>query len=122
MSIFKKKKNTSDLPSTHRQPSLILLLPPSIPVSACTIVSDPSCTEVSSITCDDVPPSPSSACEVRLQRSFAEPGTYCVNITLEDAGSTALTSTTVTINKSQDAPGGSLLLLPPPICVKRSER
>lgn len=63
-----------------------------------------------------------SACEVRLQRSFAEPGTYCVNITLEDAGSTALTSTTVTINKSQDAPGGSLLLPPPPICVERSER
>uniref|UniRef100_H3DK59 Glycoprotein (transmembrane) nmb n=1 Tax=Tetraodon nigroviridis TaxID=99883 RepID=H3DK59_TETNG len=78
-----------------------------IPVSACTIVSDPSCTEVRAITCDDVPPL--SECEVRLQRSFAEPGTYCVNITLEDSGSVALASTTVTINKSQDAPGRSLL-------------
>eukprot|EP00066_Takifugu_rubripes_P005333 XP_003969317.1 PREDICTED: transmembrane glycoprotein NMB isoform X2 [Takifugu rubripes] len=73
-----------------------------IPVSACTIVSDPSCTEVRAVTCDDVPPS--SLCEVHLRRRFAEPGTYCVNITLEDSSSMALTSTTVTINKSQDAP------------------
>ncbi|XP_056875988.1 protein QNR-71 isoform X1 [Takifugu flavidus] len=76
-----------------------------IPVSACTIVSDPSCTEVQAVTCDDVPPS--SLCEVHLRRRFAEPGTYCVNITLEDSSSMALTSTTVTINKSQDAPASS---------------
>ncbi|XP_034560041.1 protein QNR-71 isoform X2 [Notolabrus celidotus] len=74
----------------------------SIPTSACTIVSDPSCTRVSSIMCDDVPPS--TQCEVHLRRTFLEPGTYCVNITLEDSSSMALTSTTVTINKSQDAP------------------
>lgn len=53
--------------------------------------------------CDDVPPS--SDCEVHLRRRFPEPGTYCVNITLEDSRSMALTSTTVTINKSQDTPG-----------------
>lgn len=80
---------------------------PSIPVSACTIVSDPSCTEVRAVTCDEIPPS--SVCEVHLRRKFAEPGTYCVNITLEDSSSMALTSTTVTINKSQDAPGRSIL-------------
>ncbi|CAJ1083869.1 protein QNR-71 isoform X2 [Xyrichtys novacula] len=73
-----------------------------IPTSACTIVSDPSCIRVSSIMCDDVPPS--AQCVVHLRRTFLEPGTYCVNITLEDSGSIALTSTTVTINKSQDAP------------------
>ncbi|XP_051246454.1 protein QNR-71 isoform X3 [Dicentrarchus labrax] len=73
-----------------------------IPTSACTIVSDPSCTQVSNIMCDDVPPS--SECEVHLRRTFLEPGTYCVNITLEDSSSLALTSTTVTINKSQDKP------------------
>lgn len=72
------------------------------PTSACTIVSDPSCTRVSNIMCDDVPPSP--RCEVQLRRTFLEPGTYCVNITLEDSSSLALTSTTVTISKSQDAP------------------
>lgn len=74
----------------------------SIPTSACTIVSDPSCTRVHNIMCDDVPPS--SQCEVRLRRTFLEPGTYCVNITLEDAKSLAHATTTVTINKSQDPP------------------
>ncbi|KAK5855245.1 hypothetical protein PBY51_005367 [Eleginops maclovinus] len=73
-----------------------------IPTSACTIVSDDTCTQVRSIMCDDVPPS--SECEVRLMRSFPEPGTYCVNITLEDSRSLTLTTTTVTINKSQDQP------------------
>ncbi|KAK9526999.1 hypothetical protein VZT92_015665 [Zoarces viviparus] len=73
-----------------------------IPTSACTIVSDPTCTQVHSIMCDDVPPS--SECEVHLRRTFPEPGTYCINITLEDSGSLTLTSTTVTINKSQDTP------------------
>ncbi|KAM9737994.1 protein QNR-71 isoform 1-T1 [Menidia menidia] len=74
----------------------------SIPTSACTIVSDPSCTHVHNIMCDDVPPL--SECEVHLRRSFLEPGTYCVNITLENSSSMALASTTITINKSQDAP------------------
>ncbi|GAA6232474.1 transmembrane glycoprotein NMB isoform X1 [Lates japonicus] len=74
----------------------------SIPTSACTIVSDPSCTQVRNIMCDDVPPT--SECEVHLRRTFLEPGTYCVNITLEDSSSLALASTTVTINKSQDPP------------------
>ncbi|XP_060948816.1 protein QNR-71 isoform X2 [Limanda limanda] len=72
------------------------------PTSACTIVSDPTCTQVRSIMCDDVPPS--SECEVHLRRTFPEPGTYCVNITLQDSSSLALASTTVTINKSQDPP------------------
>ncbi|KAM4538877.1 protein QNR-71 isoform 1-T1 [Odontesthes bonariensis] len=74
----------------------------SIPTSACTIVSDPSCTHVHNIMCDDVPPS--NECEVHLRRSFLEPGTYCVNITLENSSSMALASTTITIDKSQDTP------------------
>ncbi|XP_074469897.1 protein QNR-71 isoform X1 [Sebastes fasciatus] len=73
-----------------------------IPTSACTIVSDHTCTQVSSIMCDDVPPS--AVCEVHLMRTFPVPGTYCVNITLEDSRSLTVTTTTVTINKSQDAP------------------
>ncbi|XP_047239181.1 protein QNR-71 isoform X2 [Girardinichthys multiradiatus] len=74
----------------------------SIPTSTCTIVSDPSCTQVHNIMCDDVPPS--SECVVHLQRRFLEPGTYCVNITLENSSSMALASTTITISKSWDAP------------------
>ncbi|XP_037120534.1 protein QNR-71 isoform X2 [Syngnathus acus] len=71
----------------------------SVPKSACTIVSDPTCTWVDSIMCNDVPPS--AKCEVNLRRTFPQPGTYCVNITLEDSRSLTLTSTTVTINKLQ---------------------
>ncbi|KAK7882682.1 hypothetical protein WMY93_028856 [Mugilogobius chulae] len=74
----------------------------SSPTSACTIVSDPSCSEVLSILCDDLPPS--AECLVHLRRSFPEPGTYCVNITLEDSRSMGLASTTVTINKAQESP------------------
>ncbi|CAB1320577.1 unnamed protein product [Coregonus sp. 'balchen'] len=75
----------------------------STPTSACTIVSDPSCRQVRNIVCDDVPPS--SGCEVHLRRTFLEPGTYCVNITLEDASSLALATTTITIsNTDPDTP------------------
>lgn len=96
---FQIKKRFGNFIQPFIFPPLIL----SIPTSACTIVSDPSCTRVHSIMCDDVPPS--SECEVHLRRTFPEPGTYCVNITLEDSRSLALTTTTVTINKSQDTPG-----------------
>lgn len=74
----------------------------SSPTSACTIVSDPSCSEVQSILCDDLPPSSSSDCEVHLRRTFPQPGTYCVNISLEDSSSMALASTTVSISKAQE--------------------
>ena len=82
----------------------IELFLPSTPTSACTIVADPTCRQVRNIVCDDVPPS--SGCKVRLRRTFMEPGTYCVNITLEDATSLALASTTITIG-SPDTPGQS---------------
>ncbi|XP_019724452.1 protein QNR-71 [Hippocampus comes] len=74
----------------------------SVPTSACTIVSDPTCTSVHSIMCNDVPPS--AKCEVNLRRTFLKPGTYCVNITLQDSRTMTLTSTTVTINKLQATP------------------
>ncbi|KAL2079860.1 hypothetical protein ACEWY4_023653 [Coilia grayii] len=69
------------------------------PTSACTVVSDASCREVKSIKCDDVPMVP-LGCQVLLRRTFREPGTYCVNIILEDAKSRSLATTTVTIDKS----------------------
>ncbi|XP_071224746.1 protein QNR-71 isoform X2 [Salvelinus alpinus] len=74
----------------------------STPTSACTTVLDPSCRQVRNIVCDDVPPS--LGCEVRLRRTFLEPGIYCVNITLEDASSMALATTTITITISNTDP------------------
>lgn len=100
--VFRQENISYDLSSSS---SLL-----SLPVSACTIVSDHSCNQVRAIRCDDVPPSPK--CEVHLTRTFPEPGTYCVNISLVDSSSLTRTTTVVTINKSsQGAPGELLLLL-----------
>ncbi|KAG7457484.1 hypothetical protein MATL_G00227630, partial [Megalops atlanticus] len=74
----------------------------STPTSACTIISDAPCRQVQNIVCDDVPPS--SECEVTLKRTFQQPGTYCVNITLEGVASLALASTHVTIGAGEKGP------------------
>ncbi|CAL1583759.1 unnamed protein product [Knipowitschia caucasica] len=75
----------------------------STPTSACTIISDSSCSEVKSVRCEDLPPT-TSPCMVLLRRSFPGPGTYCVNISLADSSSVGLASTTVTILKTQEEP------------------
>ncbi|XP_023681087.1 protein QNR-71 [Paramormyrops kingsleyae] len=73
----------------------------SIPTSACTIISDPACKQVKDIICDPVPPS--ERCLVTLRRTFQQPGTYCVNISLPGSHSRTLASTRVTIGS-----GGSV--------------
>ncbi|KAK0139863.1 Protein QNR-71 [Merluccius polli] len=74
----------------------------SIPTMACTVVSDITCTAVIGIVCNDVQPAP--GCVVRLRRRFPLPGTYCVNITLGNHGSSALATTSVTVSRAQEAP------------------
>ncbi|KAG9280041.1 transmembrane glycoprotein NMB isoform X2 [Astyanax mexicanus] len=76
-----------------------------IPTSACTTVADSTCRQVVSIMCDDVPPS-AEGCQVSLKRTFQEPGTYCVNITLGVPGGLALATTTVTIGDSPEKGSG----------------
>ncbi|KAI4881202.1 hypothetical protein NFI96_015605, partial [Prochilodus magdalenae] len=71
------------------------------PTSACTTVADSTCHQVMSIICDEVHPS-AEGCQVSLKRSFQQPGTYCVNITLGVSGGLALATTTVTIGDSTD--------------------
>nr|XP_033786767.1 transmembrane glycoprotein NMB isoform X2 [Geotrypetes seraphini] len=68
----------------------------SIPTDACTTVADPSCTEIQNTVCDKV--TTTDQCLLTLRRSFSEPGTYCVNITLNDEASLALASTVVSID------------------------
>ncbi|XP_028847467.1 protein QNR-71-like isoform X2 [Denticeps clupeoides] len=72
----------------------------SVPTSACTIVSDGTCRQVKSIVCDAVPLVP-LGCQVSLNRTFRQAGTYCVNITLEDSRSMSLATTTVTISSAE---------------------
>ncbi|KAG9476263.1 hypothetical protein GDO78_003038 [Eleutherodactylus coqui] len=66
----------------------------SLPTDACTIVSDAGCMIPQDMVCDNVPSS--DQCLLTLRRAF-EPGSYCVNITLSDGASLALTSTLVSI-------------------------
>ncbi|KAL4629695.1 protein QNR-71-like [Arapaima gigas] len=73
----------------------------SIPTSACTIVSDAFCKKAKNVICNDIPPS--AECKVMLKRTFLQPGTYCVNISLEGSSSLALASTHVTIGTGDKA-------------------
>ncbi|KAM8967596.1 transmembrane glycoprotein NMB isoform 2-T2 [Pelodytes ibericus] len=69
----------------------------SVPTAVCTVISDSTCMVPQNMVCDEV--GPSDQCLVTLRRSFAEPGTYCVNITLSDDASLALASTLVSVNE-----------------------
>lgn len=89
---------------TNTDISFLVRCQGSAPTSACTIVSDPTCRQVRAVLCEDVPPG--EGCEVRLRRTFREPGTYCVNITLADPTGLALATTSVTVG-NHDPPASS---------------
>ncbi|KAF7237752.1 Protein QNR-71 [Varanus komodoensis] len=72
----------------------------SLPTDACTIIADPTCQVLQSEACDPV--DLAEECLLTIRRAFNESGTYCVNITLGDATSLALTSTLISIS---GAPG-----------------
>lgn len=74
----------------------------SLPTDACTIVSDPTCQVSQNVVCDPV--EVTDQCLLTIRRAFNEPGTYCVNITLGDDASQALTSALISVN---GAPGSS---------------
>ncbi|XP_006138417.2 transmembrane glycoprotein NMB isoform X1 [Pelodiscus sinensis] len=74
----------------------------SLPTDACTIVSDPTCQESLGVVCNPV--EVTDQCLLTIRRAFNEPGTYCVNITLGDDTSQALTSALISVN---GAPGSS---------------
>uniref|UniRef100_A0A452HEC9 PKD domain-containing protein n=1 Tax=Gopherus agassizii TaxID=38772 RepID=A0A452HEC9_9SAUR len=69
---------------------------PSLPTDACTIVSDPTCQVSQNVVCDPV--EVTDQCLLTIRRAFNEPGTYCVNITLGDDASQALTSALISVN------------------------
>ncbi|KAM6152503.1 transmembrane glycoprotein NMB isoform 2-T4 [Erethizon dorsatum] len=66
-----------------------------IPREVCTIVSDPTCQLAQDMVCDSV--DVDEACLVTVRRAFKGSGMYCVNFTLGDDTSLALTSTLVSI-------------------------
>ncbi|KAJ7322406.1 hypothetical protein JRQ81_018693 [Phrynocephalus forsythii] len=68
----------------------------SLPTDACTIIADPTCQVLQSEACDPV--TVADVCLLTIRRVFNESGTYCVNITLGDAASLALTSALISIS------------------------
>ncbi|XP_073486195.1 protein QNR-71-like [Aquarana catesbeiana] len=80
----------------------------SMPTDACTIVSDASCMIPQNMVCDPIPAS--NQCLLTLRRAFAEPGSYCVNITLSDDASLALASTLVYVDAGSGTKTTSVVL------------
>ncbi|NWS12209.1 QNR71 protein, partial [Pachyramphus minor] len=71
----------------------------SLPTDVCTVVSDPTCQVSKSVVCDPV--AISDECLLTIRRSFEEPGTYCINITLGDDSSQALASALISVNRGE---------------------
>uniref|UniRef100_A0ABI7XZ26 PKD domain-containing protein n=1 Tax=Felis catus TaxID=9685 RepID=A0ABI7XZ26_FELCA len=74
-----------------------------IPTEVCTIVSDPTCQLAHSTVCDPVDVDVAGMCLLTVRRAFTGSGTYCVNLTLGDDTSLALTSTLVSV-PARDSP------------------
>lgn len=68
-----------------------------VPTEVCTIVSDPTCQLAHSTVCDPVDVDVAGVCLLTVRRAFTGSGTYCVNLTLGDDTSLALTSTLVSV-------------------------
>ncbi|XP_052577255.1 transmembrane glycoprotein NMB isoform X2 [Peromyscus californicus insignis] len=65
------------------------------PTEVCTIISDPTCQMAQNRVCSPV--AVDELCLLSVRRAFNGSGTYCVNFTLGDETSLALTSTLISI-------------------------
>ncbi|XP_028674117.2 protein QNR-71 [Erpetoichthys calabaricus] len=103
----------STIPMTSVAVDFLVLCNGSVPTSVCTTIMDSTCASVKDITCDDV--QSSDQCQLVVHRSFNQSGIFCVNFTLSDAASLALTSLFVDIqteNGSVPAAGYVLTAVP----------
>ncbi|XP_013366040.1 PREDICTED: transmembrane glycoprotein NMB isoform X2 [Chinchilla lanigera] len=91
---------TADVPRPALQPDSVLMeftvvCEGIVPREVCTIISDPTCLLAQEMVCNSV--HVDETCLVTVRRAFKEAGMYCVNFTLSDDTSLALTSTMVSI-------------------------
>ncbi|XP_066095908.1 transmembrane glycoprotein NMB isoform X3 [Saccopteryx bilineata] len=68
-----------------------------IPTEVCTIISDPTCQIAQDTVCSPVDVDVGDACLLTVRRAFNGSGTYCMNLTLGDDASLALTSTLLSV-------------------------
>ncbi|XP_032159826.1 transmembrane glycoprotein NMB [Mustela erminea] len=74
-----------------------------MPTEVCTIVSDPTCQITYNTVCDPVDVDTDDTCLLTVRRAFSGSGTYCMNLTLSDNTSLALTSTLVSVSARDPA-------------------
>ncbi|XP_027975049.1 transmembrane glycoprotein NMB isoform X2 [Eumetopias jubatus] len=79
-----------------------------MPTEVCTVVSDPSCQITYNTVCDPVDVNTGDSCFLTVRRAFRGSGTYCLNLTLGDDTSLALTSTLVPVPARDPASPSSM--------------
>lgn len=98
----------ADVPMPTLQPDnslmdFIVTCKGATPTEACTIISDPTCQIAQNRVCSPV--AVDELCLLSVRRAFNGAGTYCVNFTLGDDASLALTSTLISIpGRDPDSP------------------
>lgn len=90
----------AEVPIAQPQPGdslmdLVVTCQGTVPREVCTVISDPTCQMVWNSHCD--PLDETESCLLTVRRAFRGPGTYCVNLTLGDDTSLALTSTLISV-------------------------
>ncbi|XP_056108406.1 premelanosome protein a [Rhinichthys klamathensis goyatoka] len=75
----------------------------SLPSQVCTVVSDADCTSpVQSLQCNDVTPTPE--CQIVLRQFFNNSGTFCINVSLTNDVSLAVTSAMLSVAIDTNSP------------------
>uniref|UniRef100_A0A671PM30 Melanocyte protein PMEL-like n=1 Tax=Sinocyclocheilus anshuiensis TaxID=1608454 RepID=A0A671PM30_9TELE len=82
----------------------------SLPNQVCTVVSDADCTStVQALQCNAV--TPTSECQMVLRQFFNNSGTFCINVSLTNDVSLAVTSAKLNTNSSRNMAGATLGVL-----------
>ncbi|MGH0145114.1 UNVERIFIED_CONTAM: hypothetical protein FKN15_068006 [Acipenser sinensis] len=81
----------------------------SLPSEVCTVISDADCAVPVLTVCNAVQPSPE--CELILRQVFNETGVFCVNVSMTNSVSLAMTSTRVNINAASGSSMAATVVL-----------
>lgn len=81
----------------------------SLPEEVCTVVADAECQTAQMQTCSAVAPGP--GCQLVLRQDFNQSGLYCLNVSLANGNSLAMTSTRVAVGGAAPAAGRTTLFV-----------
>uniref|UniRef100_A0A8C4QYV3 PKD domain-containing protein n=1 Tax=Eptatretus burgeri TaxID=7764 RepID=A0A8C4QYV3_EPTBU len=81
----------------------------SLPKEICTIVADESCSVIQAVTCGS--PVMAEACHLTLRQTFNSSGLFCLNVSLSNAVSLAVTSKRVAVQPRQTRRFGTIVVI-----------